>query len=126
MVDGAIALAMVLLPPMNLSPVLAFVAVLTENTDQRLERTWFAGWLASLLAFAVVTIFLADGVALQVLWPIWATLGFFFYRALVQRARDAGLSKMLAYIAVVPAINIPIYLYLLVRPARLPLARATA
>ena len=48
---------------------------------------------------------------------IFISLGFLFflYRWVVQRARDAGLGKTIAYLSIIPAVNLGILIYLLAK-----------
>lgn len=102
--------------------LLAFVQIAViykENTTKVVDRKHFLLIFSTSLA-AGVAIGLAGeldvinsrthGVLFIVFLIIYL---FYFYRAVVRRARDAGHSKSIAYLTVIPIINIIIFLYLL-------------
>jgi uncharacterized membrane protein YhaH (DUF805 family) len=103
------------------------VAVATEGSDRRLSRFGFLLWILGLFAYGFITEAIddrarLDGVGATVFH--WAdgigmlVLVFFFYRAVVQRLRDAGQTKALAYVAIVPVLNLVLTLVLLFLPGQ--------
>lgn len=99
-------------------------AVATENSDRVTSRLkflyWVIGWIVSSIIFSgafdlILSSETGDQFDLTVPLIILAgqsAFSVFFYRAIVRRLRDAGHSKRLAYIAVIPILSwfIPVYL----------------
>lgn len=107
------------------------VAVFREDGYDTIGRVVFAFWLAgyaiSLLVVVQVIGFLA-GSDLRRSWLVVITLFsllvlfpclyfiYHFYESVVQRARDAGHGRAIAYLAVLPPLNLAVFAYLLWRP----------
>jgi hypothetical protein len=102
-----------------LSVAFPVIVVATERSSKRASRSMFALGLGIVLFYAglpdVLWLFYGFqlGDFLGLFWLIGITLTIWFYRLTVQRARDAGHSKAIAYWACVPVLNLLIYLYLL-------------
>jgi uncharacterized membrane protein YhaH (DUF805 family) len=101
--------------------VLAFPAIVvaTERSGKRASRSIFALGLGVVLFYAclpdVLWLFfdVQIGNLIGLIWLVGIALTVWFYRLIVQRARDAGHSKIIAYLACVPAVNLFVYIYLL-------------
>jgi len=100
--------------------LLPIIAITTEKSDRTISRTiylyWIIGWIAytsiriSVDRFAAppeLAFFVVVGAALLV-YQTW------YYRLMVKRLRDAGQGKSLAYVAIIPTIDIFIAIYLLI------------
>ena len=107
--------------------LLMVFATAFENSSIRISRKQFALWLiiiivgvplASMLIgviFALLQVF--AGPMHQLTLGATVTLGlvmsWLFQQALVRRARDAGWGKALCYVAIIPLLNIPVWVYFL-------------
>ena len=109
--------------------VLPVIAVFREDGCDEMGRMEFAFWLAGyLFAWFVLTIIgvilLNSGrVVFLLVWPgllvggICVYAMFHFFEAVVQRARDAGHGRAIAYLAAIPPFNLVVFAYLLWRPS---------
>lgn len=98
------------------------IAILTENSGKQIGRLGFLGRfvLVGIVNVAVAGIFspapgsieAANGTPLIIILTIVVTT-FFFVRAMVQRARHAGVSKNYCYLYFIPIANLFLFLYLL-------------
>jgi hypothetical protein len=101
--------------------ILAFpvIIVATERSGKRASRGKFALGLLLVLALACLpdVLWLFFDVRLEglegLLFLVGIAVTIWFYRLIVQRARDANQSKTVAYLACVPVLNLLIYVYLL-------------
>lgn len=106
--------------------MLAFPAIIvaTERSGKRANRGKFAVGLLIVLGLACLPdlLWLFFNVRLEglqgLLFLAGIALTVWFYRLIVQRARDAGHSKAVAYLACVPVVNLLICIYLLFPGAR--------
>lgn len=90
---------------------LPILAILNENTDQRLGRLHFLGWLVIPTAINVVASMIARGTQAELLITaatgiIWLAIIYPLFQRYVRRARDAGMGKGIAYWSIVPLVNI--------------------
>lgn len=104
-------------------------ATASERTQKTLSRRDFLTWVLLLWVLIPVAASIARDaggpIASLAVLVLAAFLLFFYQQALVRRAREAGQPKKLAYLAIVPLLNIVIALYLLVKspgPPAEPLA----
>jgi cytochrome b561 len=98
---------------------LPFIATATENSDQVADRKKFAIWfLCIFIGMPIVsTVHPAVAVILMLASPV---LVFLYQRVLTRRCRDAGHSKIVAYIAAIPLLNLVVGLYLLFKSSARP------
>jgi uncharacterized membrane protein YhaH (DUF805 family) len=102
-----------------------WVAIWTENTEARVGRQKFAVWMFSVLVFAFMSDVVlktasqdAGMMSVAIILSVIAgsvVLQFAFARAIARRARDAGHEKRLAYLSLIPIINLVLILYLALR-----------
>lgn len=93
--------------------LLPVAAILVENTERTISRLPFFGWV---LAFAFVPMIISAvagtiaslAVGLLLVWPV--------YQKYVQRARDAGMGKLIAFLSIVPLVSLITTLILLFAP----------
>jgi hypothetical protein len=98
------------------------LAVWLEKSDVSLKRHQFLLRLIGVVVAAAIVGYVtgylvspadyaqAQGLLSILTWVLW---DIFFYRWLVQRARDAGMGKAIAYWAIVPVVNVVVLLILL-------------
>ena len=105
-------------------------AVALEGSGRRDSRRTWAMWVVGYIVGApvlsgILAALLGEtgGLVFLVAALVYA---FLFYQALARRARDAGHGKTLAYVAVIPLLNIAITLYLLFKPSEIAAAAAPA
>lgn len=102
----------------GLPSIVAVVAVWSERSAKRLKRLPFVGWFVWLIAIWVLLSFfiwsfvLDTGQFLVVLAFFLAAFAYPAYRWVVRRGRDAGLGKWIAYISIVPILNIIAFAFL--------------
>lgn len=99
-----------------------WVAIWTENTERRVGRRRFVAWMLAILFFAFISDVAlklpskdADLVSMSTILLVLAgsvVLQFAFSRVIVQRTRDTGHRKRLAYLALIPVINLVLAAYL--------------
>ncbi|HEY5609231.1 MAG TPA: DUF805 domain-containing protein [Alphaproteobacteria bacterium] len=98
------------------------IAVALERSDRRLSRKEFLLWVIGIVAGSAALNFVLRelfGMAGTVVWFIaFLAAAYFYQQALVRRARDAGHGKTLAYLAIIPVLNIAIMIYLLIKPSQ--------
>jgi len=98
------------------------VAVALERSNKRISRKEFLLWAIGIVASSAALNFVLRelfGMAGTVVWFIaFLAASYFYQQALVRRARDAGHGKTLAYLAVIPVLNIAIMIYLLIKPSQ--------
>jgi uncharacterized membrane protein YhaH (DUF805 family) len=98
------------------------VAVSLERSDSRISRKEFLLWVIAIVAGSAALNFVLRelfGTAGTVVWFIaFLAAAYFYQQALVRRARDAGHGKTLAYLAVIPVLNLAIMIYLLIKPSQ--------
>jgi hypothetical protein len=95
------------------------IVVATERSDKRSSRGKFA--IALVIMFAVLSLrdifylFLdIDPSSVSGIFTLASIItAIWFYRVIVQRVRDAGFSKKIAYLSCIPIINLAFFLYLL-------------
>jgi uncharacterized membrane protein YhaH (DUF805 family) len=99
------------------------IAVATERSGKKLPRRKFALWIAAWVAVFLLSHIPAGAIGIiavpvaLVLLLAWCVAVFFFYRAIVQRLRDAGHGKALGFVAIVPMLGLLVIAYLLFKPA---------
>ena len=102
------------------------VAVATERSGRAIPRGKYALWWVGLFAYgAIAKVVIDSGVLVDESAAVFvlvyflglALLLFLYNRAVVQRLRDAGHGKALAYVGVVPFVNLLLAIYLLFRPS---------
>ncbi len=93
--------------------LLPIAAVLVENSERTISRLPFFGWVLA-FAFLPMIISAIGGtvaslvVALLLVWPV--------YQRYVQRARDAGMGKLIAFLSIIPLVSLITTLILLFAP----------
>jgi hypothetical protein len=87
-----------------------FLATYSENSGRRIGRGQFALWLLSILILSSFSSLADDLKFILCLFILGLAWTFLFQQALVRRVRDSGNSKSLAYIAIIPLVNIFIYI----------------
>ncbi len=98
------------------------MAVWSERSAKRLKRLPFVGWFVWLIVIWGLLSFLTGSFVddtdqfLVVLAFLLAAFAYPAYRCVVRRARDAGLGKWIAYISIVPILNIIIFAFLALKP----------
>ena len=101
---------------------LPVLAIWKENSEQRLGRLKFFYWI---LAIVVVPFFIRVVGGIFEAEVVPNLLAFIFliaiiypvYQRVVRRARDVGMGKMIAYLSVIPLVNIVTTLILLLKPS---------
>ncbi len=105
---------------------LPIIIIATENSDRTLSRQRYLyrvlTFVGLILLSSVLNQLPGDSGAGQLISGL-ADLaafayGLYFYRPIVQRLRDAGRGKALAYVAIIPLLNIIIPIYLLFVPTQ--------
>lgn len=93
-----------------------------EKSGQVLNRGHFATRAIGLIIvnFAlslVIQLFEGSTLLVAIIVYLLISIGFLFflYRWVVQRARDAGLGKTIAYLSIIPVVNLGILIYLLAK-----------
>jgi uncharacterized membrane protein YhaH (DUF805 family) len=93
------------------------VATVTENSGRCDPRGAFVWWVVGLVigcpALTLILGAVADANGRMIAFLASAAFAFVYQQALVRRARDAGQSKTLAYIAVIPVVSLGVMIYLL-------------
>jgi len=106
----------------GLPAIVAVAAVWSERSTKRLKRLPFVGWFVWLIAVWVLLSFFTwsfvidTGQFLVVLAFFLAPFAYPAYRWIVRRARDAGIGKWIAYISIVPILNIIPFAFLALKP----------
>lgn len=102
----------------------AALAIETERSAKCTDRFHFIGWVVALIIVKLtmsVNAMYGDSLSAVGLYVAFLVFGFLFLRSIVRRARDAGRSKRLAYLAIVPLLNFGLIAYLLFKKGtRLP------
>lgn len=111
---GAIAIIVVMI-------AVPIVAIYRENSDLTMRRGRFALWVLLFLIVAptvvnVVGEILQNIAVYAVLGAIGAVITYLFYQRVVRRARDAGKGKRIAYIGVIPVVNLVVFVILMAVP----------
>ena len=111
------------------------VAIFREEGWDRIGREEFACYLAGYLIALLVVVLILGFLAGSDLPGHWLVLiafpalvvlclcqfwMYYFYESVVQRARDAGHGRTIAYISIVPPLNLAVFAYLLWRPSVSP------
>lgn len=101
------------------------VAVYRENSDLTIRRGRFALWVLLFLIVAptaanVVMEVLPHIAVYAVLGVIGGVITYLFYQRVVRRARDAGKGKRIAYIGVIPIVNLIVFVILMAVPTAVP------
>ena len=93
-----------------------------EKSGRVLKRGQFATRAIGLIIvnFAlslVIQLFQGSTLLVAIIVYLLISIGFLFflYRWVVQRARDAGLGKTIAYLSIIPVVNLGILIYLLAK-----------
>ena len=93
-----------------------------EKSGRILNRRQFATRAIGLIIFNFglslgIQLFEASTLLVAIIAYLLISLGFLFflYRWVVQRARDAGLGKTIAYLSIIPVVNLGILIYLLAK-----------
>jgi uncharacterized membrane protein YhaH (DUF805 family) len=93
-----------------------------EKSGRVLNRGQFAARAIGLILFNFALSLAIQGfeggtllVAIIIYLLISAGFLFFLYRWVVQRARDAGLGKTIAYVSIIPVVNLGILIYLIAK-----------
>lgn len=101
--------------------IVSILAVLFEESDKTISRLPFFGWVLALvllpvIASAIAGIFTTD--VGQLFASLAATLALTYpvLQRYVQRARDAGMGKTIAFLSVIPLVSIVTSLILLFAP----------
>ena len=102
--------------------LLPVIAVAKEHTDQRINQIDFMYWVLAYVGVPLVIgfvggLFAIEGIPELIAFIYSLAIVFPFYQRVVRRARDAGMGKSIAYLAIVPVINIVIALILLIKPS---------
>lgn len=117
-IGGAIAVVVVAI-------VVPVIAVYRENSDLTIRRGRFALWVLLFLIVAptvvnVVMEVLPHIAVYAVLAVIGGVITYFFYQRVVRRARDAGKGRRIAYIGVIPVVNLVVFVILMAVPTAKP------
>jgi uncharacterized membrane protein YhaH (DUF805 family) len=95
---------------------LPIIVIATENSGKCANRqTYILVFLIYVLSMIVVRYSLAAGAPREIIYlemPIILALLVWLFRATVQRVRDMGRSKALAYVAVIPLVGTLFQIYL--------------
>ncbi|TQV80415.1 DUF805 domain-containing protein [Denitrobaculum tricleocarpae] len=91
----------------------SILAVLFEESDKTIGRLPFLGWMAALLLLPGIGnlaggLFAGLAVSLALTYPVM--------QRYVQRARDAGMSKTIAFLSIIPLVSLITSLILLIAP----------
>lgn len=97
---------------------LPILAIRSENSGHKLDRIGFLYWVAVYFGVPVTIAAAGEAFGAQL---IASLLAFVFaiaiiypvYQRYVRRARDAGMGKMIAYVSVIPFVNLVTTLILL-------------
>jgi hypothetical protein len=97
--------------------VLPAIVVALENSGKRVGRSEYAGGFAVFIVSALVGRYMinegAPMVALFIASAISLVISVWFYRLMVQRTRDLGRAKAVAFIGAIPLVGMLFQLYLL-------------
>lgn len=101
------------------------IAVATERSEARIARKQYIAWIAGIIAVEIVLGVIAEAIGRKggaspalggIGMLIRLGLVFFLYRLFVQRCRDAGIGKWLAYVAIIPVVNLAVMVFLMFKP----------
>lgn len=91
----------------------AVIAVVTENSEETTGRLTFLAWS---LAFMLVPSLVSAVAGTMASFVLALVMTYPVYQVYVRRARDAGMSKTIAYLSIVPLVSIVTSLILLFAP----------
>ena len=93
----------------------AVIAVVMENSEQTASRLTFLGWSLAFMFVPSIVGAVAGSMASLLLALV---MTYPVYQCYVRRARDAGMSKTIAYLSIVPLVSLVTSLILLLRARR--------
>ncbi len=101
--------------------IVSILAVLLEDSDETIGRLPFLGWLLAFIflpaiASAIAGIFTSEVGRLFVSLAGTLALTYPVLQRYVQRARDAGMGKTIAFLSIVPVVSFVTSLILLFAP----------
>ena len=92
-------------------------AVISETSQIKIKRKEFLFWIAAWFGILIVTKMLSSIIAIENFESIGGLVfyGLMYpvYQRIVRRARDAGMGKLIAYLSIIPGVNLPCFLILL-------------
>ena len=97
------------------------VAVYREDSGLAMGRRDFALWVVLYLIVVVASLGVAADIESHSILLAGASftgaaVAYMFYQRVVRRARDAGLGKGIAYVAVIPLLNLVVFFLLIMQP----------
>lgn len=97
------------------------IFVATERTHKTMTRLEFICWVLGFLLFGLaiygLQVAIGPGASSINIFLLIVNFGIAIalYRFIVRRCRDAGHGKTLAYVAVIPLVNLVVILYLMIK-----------
>ncbi|MFD2205417.1 DUF805 domain-containing protein [Kiloniella antarctica] len=104
---------------------LPLLAVIFEKSEKRITRLVFLYWIIAYFggAFFIETLGDLTGfteIADPAIGIFILAMSYPFYQRVVRRARDAEMSKKIAYISVIPIVYFICFLILIIKPSKEP------
>ncbi|WP_299374987.1 hypothetical protein [uncultured Kiloniella sp.] len=98
-------------------------AILTENSDKTIKRRNFLYWIVGFLSVPFLISYIGE------LWNVteitdsvsllFILIGSYpFYQRMVRRARDAGMSKRIAFVSMIPIVFFVCITILVIKPSK--------
>ena len=129
-IDFALTLILVLLLAVAVGIILPALAIASDRSDRSMPRTGWWQWTGIFLAFVIVMSVLEVMMSLleqqarqAAQWTLWGVIAIFLLilpwvmaRRFLWRVRDAGWNPKLAYLCILPLINLIPWLLLLFLP----------
>ena len=101
---------------------LPVLAIIKENTGQKIGRLVFFYWILIYIGAPFVINYVGfaigvDNITRPLSFVFWIALIYPIYQRTVRRARDAHMGKMIAYLSIIPLVNVVTTLILLSKPS---------